>query len=90
MKRESGITLVILTVTIIVMMIITAITVSHISGEYKVSLNAQENQNKKFNNQLSGTEENINELDTTWKNITQKKQVDNELVFNETTNELSR
>ena len=45
MKRESGITLVILTVTIIVMMIITAITVSHISGEYKVSLNAQENQN---------------------------------------------
>lgn len=90
MKREKGITLVILSVTIIVMMIIAGITLSHLNGEYKVVLNAQGKENKEFNNQLKNTQENINGLDTTWKNVTQKKQVDKELVFDETTKEISR
>lgn len=90
MKREKGITLQALVITIIIMLILTGVTVVSLGDSYSGIIKAKKKEEKKFDKELNTTQRSVTDLNTTWEDVTDKKGIEKELVFNEETNDLYR
>lgn len=87
---EKGITMETLVITVIVLIIVAGVSISGITGGFRTTIKKQDNQSAEFNERMNDTQSNITELDETWRDVTQKRGIENELKFNETTNDVSR
>ena len=87
---EKGITMETLVITVIVLIIVAEVSISGITGGFRTTIKKQDNQSAEFNERMNDTQSNITELDETWRDVTQKRGIENELKLNETTNDVSR
>lgn len=71
-KRQSGITLIALTVTIIVLIILAGISVSILTGKNGI-INRAKDAKEKYEGESANEESNLNELDKEWSNKTNRQ-----------------
>lgn len=90
MKKEKGITLQALAITIVIMAILAGIVAASSTDSSKRIINAKNKKENEFGNNLNSTENKINDIDSSWKNVINKNGIDKGLVYNESTKELTR
>lgn len=76
-KKESGITLVALIVTMLVMVILSAIVASSVFSEEGL-LNKKDRIQAGYDEQVSNTEREIRNIDNTWQNVIGRTGIENE------------
>lgn len=77
LKKESGITLVALIVTMLVMVILSAIVASSVFSEEGL-LNKKDRIQAGYDEQVSNTEREIRNIDNTWQNVIGRTGIENE------------
>lgn len=76
-KKENGITLVALIVTMLVMVILSAIVASSVFSEEGL-LNKKDRIQAGYDEQVSNTEREIRNIDNTWQNVIGRTGIENE------------
>ena len=90
MKKEKGITLQALAITIVIMAILAGIVATSSTESSKRIINAKNKKENEFGNNLNSTENKINDIKSSWENVISQNGIDKGLVYNESTKELTR
>jgi len=79
MKEEKGITLTSLVITIVVMLIMSGIIVVVSLNSSSRTMEVLNDTTERFNINKTETEEKINEIDSSWSHVFNKKGIENEI-----------